>query len=173
MAYISDINPDLILTYTVIQQQADTLCDFLERSQKKYDNTDPHDRNYLFLSIRNQFNAQQFEINYNQRSENRVLRAAQLIFLNKICFNGLYRLNSKGEFNVPHGKYSHPKIADPENITAVSTFLQNVEIKHADYTDCLNKVTSNSFVYFDPPYKPLGKTANFTTYTETELTDRE
>jgi len=100
-------------------------------------------------------------------------RAAQLIFLNKTCFNGLFRLNSKGEFNVPYGKYPNPTILDNENIFAVSKLLQHVEIRNANYSECFNEITSNSFVYFDPPYKPISKTASFTTYTGTEFTDKE
>ncbi len=172
-AYISDINKDLVLAYKVIQQKPEMLCDFLEQFQNNYDNTIQDDRNNLFLSIRKHFNAQRFEINYKQLSENWISRAAQLIFLNKTCFNGLYRLNSKGEFNVPYGKYPNPTILDSENIFAVSKLLQNVEIRNANYSECFNETTSNSFIYFDPSYKPISKTAGFTTYTGTEFTDKE
>jgi len=172
-AYISDVNKDLILTYRVIQENPEILCDFLEQYQKDYDNTKQDDRNNLFLSIRKHFNIQRFEINYKKLSENWIPRAAQLIFLNKTCFNGLFRLNSKGEFNVPYGKYPNPTILDTENIFAVSKLLQKVEIKNANYTECYNEVTSNSYVYFDPPYKPISKTASFTTYTGSEFTDKE
>jgi DNA adenine methylase len=172
-AYISDVNKDLILTYKVIQNKPEILCDFLEQYQKDYDKTIQEDRNNLFLSVRKHFNTQRFEINYKQFSDNWIPRAAQLIFLNKTCFNGLYRLNSKGEFNVPYGKYLNPTILDNENIFAVSKLLQNVEIRNANYSECYNETTSNSFVYFDPPYKPISKTASFTTYTGTEFTDKE
>jgi len=100
-AYISDVNKDLILTYKVIQEKPEMLCNFLEQYQKDYDKTTQENRSNLYLSIRKQFNDQRFEINYNQFSDNWILRSAQLIFLNKTCFNGLYRLNSKGEFNGP------------------------------------------------------------------------
>jgi len=172
-AYISDVNKDLILTYKIIQQKPEILCDYLEQYQNDYDKTIQDDRNNLFLSIRKHFNTQRFEINYKQLSDNWIPRAAQLIFLNKTCFNGLYRLNSKGEFNVPYGKYPNPTILDSGNIFAVSKLLQNVEIRNANYSECFNETTSNSFVYFDPPYKPISKTASFTTYTGTEFTDKE
>ena len=145
-AYISDINKDLILTYIVIRQKPEILCDFLEQYQRDYDNTLQNDRNILFLSIRKHFNHQRFEINYKQFSDNWIPRAAQLIFLNKTCFNGLYRLNSKGEFNVPSGKYPTPTISDSENIFAVSRILKNVEIRLANYSECFNEATQNSFV---------------------------
>jgi len=172
-AYISDVNRDLILTYKVIQQKPELLCDFLEQYQKEYDMTEQDDRNNLFMSVREHFNNQRFEINYKQLSDNWIPRAAQLIFLNKTCFNGLFRLNSKGEFNVPYGKYPNPTILDKENIFAVSQILQNVEIKNANYSECFHETTSSSFVYFDPPYKPISKTANFTTYTGLEFSDKE
>lgn len=172
-AYISDVNKDLILTYKVIQQNPEILCNILEQYQHEYDKTIQDYRNELFLSIRKQFNTQRLEINYNQISNNWITRAAQLIFLNKTCFNGLYGLNSKGEFNVPYGKYANPTILDKTNIFAVSKILQNVEIRNANYSECFNETTSKSFVYFDPPYKPISKTASFTTYTGTEFTDKE
>ncbi len=102
---------------------------------------------------------QRFEINYKKLSDNWISRAAQFIFLNKTCFNGLFRLNSKGEFNVPYGKYKTAMIFDEPNISAVSKILQNAEIQHANYSNCFDKVTQNTFVYFDPPYKPVSQQA--------------
>lgn len=172
-AYISDINKDLILTYKVIQQKPDILCDFLEKLQNEYILTKPETRNKLFISIREDFNKQRLETNYQQFSDDWIIRAAQLIFLNKTCYNGLYRLNSKGEFNVPFGKYENPKILDSDNIVAVSKLLQNVEIRIANYSECYSETTSASFVYFDPPYKPINKTSSFTNYIGIEFTDQD
>jgi DNA adenine methylase len=93
--------------------------------------------------------------------------------LNKTCFNGLFRLNSKGEFNVPYGKYKTVMIFDPPNILAVSKVLQNAEIQQANYSNCFDKVNENTFVYFDPPYRPISQTASFTTYTGAEFKDKE
>ncbi|GMO53403.1 MAG: hypothetical protein Pg6C_19780 [Treponemataceae bacterium] len=109
-AYLSDLNRDLILTYKVIQKKYDVLLDFLEQYQKYYDRTKTENRYALFLSVRKHFNEQRFEINYKKLSDNWMPRAAQFIFLNKTCFNGLFRLNSKGEFNVPFGKYKTANI---------------------------------------------------------------
>ncbi|MCS7028502.1 MAG: DNA adenine methylase [Bacteroidia bacterium] len=172
-AYLSDINKDLILTYQVVQQRPNDLLDFLEQYQKDYDQTEQEKRNDFFLSVRRHFNLQRFEINYKKLSDNWIPRAAQFIFLNKTCFNGLFRLNSKGEFNVPYGKYKNVMIFDECNILAVSKILQNTEIRQADYSSCFDKVNENTFVYFDPPYRPLSQTASFTTYTGTEFTDKE
>ena len=89
-----------------------------------------------------------------------------MIFLNRTCFNGLFRVNRKGEFNVPMGNYKNPVICDTKNLTAVSEKLKNVEIVCGDYRDSENFIDENTFVYFDPPYRPLTKTASFTAYTE-------
>jgi DNA adenine methylase len=164
-AFLSDLNKDLILTYIVIQQKSEILLDFLEQYQNLYNSTVQEKRNDLFLSVRKHFNEQRFEINYKKLSENWAPRAAQFIFLNKTCFNGLFRLNSKGEFNVPYGKYKTAAILDTNNIATVSKILQNAEITHSEYSNCYSKINEKSFVYFDPPYRPLTKTANFTTYT--------
>lgn len=172
-AYISDVNKDLVLAYWVIQQRPEQLIDFLEQYQKQYDTTQQKDRNDLFLAIRQHFNQQRFEINYKKLSDNWIPRAAQLIFLNKTCFNGLFRTNSKGEFNVPYGKYPNPTILDESNLNAVSEILQKAEISIAKYDACFDKVDDKSFVYFDPPYRPLNKTSSFTGYTGSEFSDQD
>ena len=164
-AYLSDLNKDLVLTYLVIQQRHECLLDFLKQYQDDYDSTEQEKRNDLFLAVRRHFNSQRFEINYNKLIDNWIPRAAQFIFLNKTCFNGLFRLNSKGEFNVPYGKYKTATILDEENIIAVSRVLQNAIITQSKYMECYQKINENSFVYFDPPYRPITKTSSFTTYT--------
>jgi DNA adenine methylase len=172
-AYLSDLNRDLVLTYNVIQKKHGDLLDFLEQYQRLYDETEIDKRNELFLSFRKHFNEQRFEINYKKCSENWIPRAAQFIFLNKTCFNGLFRVNSKGEFNGPFGKYKTVNIFTPDNIMAVSAALQNAEIVQAEYTNCYNKVDGKTFVYFDPPYRPLTQTSKFTTYNGAEWTDKQ
>lgn len=172
-AYLSDLNKDLILTYIVIQQKPYHLLELLEQYQKEYNQTEQEKRNDLFLAVRKHFNLQRFDINHHKLSDNWILRASQFIFLNKTCFNGLFRLNSKGEFNVPYGKYKKPVIVDEPNILAVSKTLQNATIQQANYTNCFSKVNENTFVYLDPPYRPISRTANFTTYVGTEFKDKE
>jgi DNA adenine methylase len=172
-SYISDVNKNLILTYRVIQQHPDILLELLEQYQKEYDSTTEEKRANLFLSMRKHFNAQQFEINYSKFSDNWIRRAALLIFLNKTCFNGLFRLNSKGEFNVPFGKYKKPTILDSCNIMSVSRILQNTEILISDYQNCFDSADEKTFIYFDPPYRPITKTASFTNYTGFEFTDKD
>jgi DNA adenine methylase len=172
-AYLSDLNKDLVLTYQVIQQRPNDLLDFLEQYQKDYDQTEQEKRNDLFMAVRRHFNLQRFEINYKKLSDNWISRAAQFIFLNKTCFNGLFRLNSKGEFNMPYGKYKTAMIFDEPNILAVSKVLQNADVQQANYLSCFDKVNENTFVYFDPPYRPISQTASFTTYTGAEFKDKE
>ncbi|GMO27473.1 MAG: Dam family site-specific DNA-(adenine-N6)-methyltransferase [Termitinemataceae bacterium] len=172
-AYLSDLNRDLILTYISIQKKYEALLDFLEEYQKQYDGTSADKRNDLFLAVRKHFNEQRFEINYKKFGDNWIPRAAQFIFLNKTCFNGLFRLNSKGEFNVPFGKYKSANIFAPDNITAVSDALQNAEIVQSSYSDCWEKINNKTFVYFDPPYRPITQTSSFTTYTGHEFTDKQ
>jgi DNA adenine methylase len=172
-AFISDINQDLILAYRVIQKNPDALLELLEKYQNRY-NTRPMDkRKDLFLEVRKQFNAQRTKISYQRFSKREIKRAAQLIFLNKTCFNGLFRLNSKKEFNVPFGNYKKPKIWDVDNIQAVSKILQNTEIQCANYQAIFDKADENTFIYFDPPYRPLSQTARFTSYTDSPFTDIE
>lgn len=99
--------------------------------------------------------------------------AALFIFLNRTCFNGLYRVNSKGKFNVPHGRYANPKICDTETIRADSLILQKVEILCGDFAETITYATPNAFFYFDPPYKPLSKTSSFNSYAKEEFDDNE
>jgi DNA adenine methylase len=171
--YLSDLNQDLILTYKVVQQRPKDLLEILAQYQINYQHTPQIQRQDLFLTVRKHFNLQRLEINYTKLSHNWILRAAQFIFLNKTCFNGLFRLNSKGEFNVPYGKYKTALIFDPVNIMAVSDLLQNANIQYANYTNCWEYVSKNTFVYFDPPYRPISPTANFTTYINNGFNDRE
>lgn len=172
-AYLSDANRDLVLTYQVVQRRPNELLDFLERHQKEYDQTPQEKRSELFLAVRERFNAHRVEINYKKLSDNWIPRAAQFIFLNKTCFNGLFRLNSKGEFNVPFGKYKTATIFDEANILAASNVLQKAEIHLADYAECFDKANDGTFVYLDPPYRPISKTASFTTYAGAEFADED
>jgi DNA adenine methylase len=172
-AYLSDSNRDLILSYLVVQQKPEILLDFLHQYQDTFDKTKQDNRYDLFLSIRAHFNQQRFEINYQRLSDNWISRAAQFIFLNKTCFNGLFRLNSKGEFNVPFGKYKTAAICDEKNITAASDILQKANIFYSDYSSCYKYANEKSFIYLDPPYRPISKTSSFTTYTGMEFLDEK
>src|SRR3989339_231514 len=172
-AYLYDINEELILTYKVIQKDVYNLIDFLHRYAKAYLKLDKKKRQEYFYEQRTNYNLQRFNVDFNKYSEAWIPRASQLIFLNKTCFNGLFRVNSKGEFNSPAGDYDNPKICDEQNLIAVSKVLEIAEIKRANFTEIINDLKSKSFVYFDPPYRPISKTASFTSYSKFDFTDTQ
>ena len=165
-AIINDINEDLINTYKVIATYPHKLIQVLELFQNEFylleDKIDEKKEYYYKKRIL-----------YNTRKEDIITQAALFIFLNRTCFNGLYRVNKNNEFNVPMGSYKRPTICDKENIVAVSKALQNVEILCGDFEQTLNYVTNNSLFYFDPPYKPLSETSSFNAYSKDEFNDKE
>ena len=172
-AFLYDINDELILTYKVIQKDVQKLIEFLFRYDKQYKKLSEEDRKLFYYEIRQNYNLQRFNIDYRKYSDNWVPRAAQTIFLNKTCFNGLFRFNSKGEFNSPVGKYKNPKILDEQNLLNVSKLLEIAIIKKADFSEVKKDIKENSFVYFDPPYRPISKTASFTSYSKFNFQDDE
>lgn len=149
--YVSDLNSDLILSYITIR---DNLGGLIKSLQKHSDNYFSNSKSYYY-SIR------------ESNPKNQVEKVSRLLFLNRTCFNGLYRVNSKGKFNVPLGRYSHPNIVQEENLSLVNQFLNqnNIIIKCQDFSSTVEKAKKGDFVYFDPPYQPVSKTANFTSYT--------
>ena len=171
--YLYDINVELVIAYKVIQQNPTTLIEQLAELSKEYKRLDDEKRKAFFYQIREQYNFQRHQIDYTRFAENWIARVAMLIFLNRTCFNGLFRLNSKGEFNVPHGSYKNPKILNAENILNVAELLQIAEIQAGDFELCANTVGGNSFVYFDPPYRPISKTSSFTSYSKFDFNDEE
>lgn len=171
--FISDMNKDLILAYKVIRQDVGALIELLSDIQSEYFQMNPDRQKVYFYGIRTNFNENHTKINLSVICQDAILRAAQLIFLNRTCFNGLYRVNSKGEFNVPYGSYKNPKICDAENLRNVSKVLENAEIHHGDFTACRNFIDHQTFVYFDPPYRPISKTASFNSYSKNRFDDNE
>jgi DNA adenine methylase len=168
--YLLDINEDIILVYQVIQKEVNALIKLLETYQNHYLNLEQVQRKAYFYQIREQYNQTHFQINYQNISKQGIFRAAQLIFLNKTCFNGLFRNNQKGAFNVPSGDYKNPRILDKTNLINVSRALQAVVLKVADFSELeKHKICKDSFIYFDPPYHPISPTSNFTTYNQTRF----
>ncbi len=150
-AYISDMNEELINLYKVVRDNVEELITDLQKHDisKEY-----------FMEIRNIDRTEEYE------SWSDIQKASRFIYLNRTCFNGMYRVNSKGEFNVPFGHYKNPRILDENNLINCSKLLQRTEIKHADFSEILKKVKKDDFVYFDPPYVPLSETSSFTSYTK-------
>ena len=150
-AYISDMNEELINLYSVVRNNVYELIKDLSKHEvsKEY-----------FLEIRNIDRTEQ----YTELSD--VERASRFIYLNRTCFNGMYRVNSQGQFNVPFGYYKNPRIIDENNLLNCSELLKKTEIKCADFSEILTKVKKGDLVYFDPPYVPLNETSSFTSYTK-------
>lgn len=167
--YISDINAELINTYVIIREHIEELISLLNKYQSEYIPLETEERKSYYLTKRERFN--DLKVNGN-KSEN-IEKAALMIFLNKTCFNGLYRVNKKGLFNVPMGAYKNPLVCDEKNLRAVSEKLQNVKIVCGDYKKSDDFIDDNTFVYFDPPYRPLTETASFTAYTENLFDDEK
>lgn len=161
--YISDLNSSLIITYKVIKNNVEKLIKKLIDLQEKYLNSDDVIRREIFIERRSEFNKLVNEVT-SYESDEAIEIAKDFIFLNRTCFNGLFRVNKKGEFNVPPGKYKNPKICDVENLRKVSEALQEVNIYVGDYSKCREYINDKTFVYFDPPYRPLSETSSFTSY---------
>ena len=148
-AYISDINPELINLYDVVKNDVDSLIEDLRR----YKNTEDY-----FYKIRN------LDRKPSYKKFSKIRKASRFIYLNKTCYNGLYRTNSKGYFNVPFGSYKNPNIIDEQNLKACSELLKKTEILSSHFLAMENKIKTGDFVYLDPPYIPINKTSSFTKY---------
>ena len=166
--YISDKNLELINTYKSIRDNVDILIKFLKKMEEDYIPLDDESRKVYYYEKRQEYNNLKIDI-----EENNIEKASLFIFLNKTCFNGLYRVNKKGEFNVPMGAYKNPKICDKENLKNVAMALKNVKIIYADYRESESFIDEKTFVYIDPPYRPLNTSSSFTSYTENDFNDKE
>lgn len=163
-AIINDINSDLINVYSVVKVSPDKLVRELQQLESAYIRLGAQERKDYYAEQRSLF---------NEKSASKEVMAALFVFLNRTCFNGLYRVNAKGAFNVPHGKYANPKICDERNIWAVSELLQRVEILCGDFSKTLEYASNKSLFYIDPPYKPLTETSSFTSYAKEGFNDEE
>ncbi len=157
--YLMDINEDVVNCYNAVKNDPEMLIGELRRLERRYLRADETGRKALFYGIRDEFN--------RDRSP------AKLIFLNKTCYNGLYRVNRSNEFNVPFGNYKNPTICDEENLGAVVTALQSAEVITADFEESEQYINKNCFVYLDPPYRPISATASFTSYAKGDFTEED
>jgi len=163
-AIINDINPDLTTAYKIIKENPSGLIKLLKKIQDEYLSINEQNQKEYYLLMREKFNT---------KSLDPVENTALFIFLNRTCFNGLYRVNSKGLFNVPFGRHLKPRICDEKTILADSELLQKVEILTGDFEDTLVYASKNSLFYFDPPYKPISETSSFNSYAKEEFNDNE
>jgi len=169
--FISDCNKQLVLAYKTICRDVDGLITSLEKLQAEYYSLTKDNQKAFFYDQRLKFNQNIAEIDLGDFSKLWIEQSSLIIFLNRTCFNGLFRVNSKGEFNVPYGAYKNPKICDAENLKLVSRLLEKTEIKFGDFTDSFDFIDSNTFIYFDPPYRPLNKTSSFNSYAKADFDD--
>lgn len=153
-ATISDLNSELITTYAVVRDDVERLIESLKKHVYGKD---------YFLKMRAMNPAEMSELDV----------ASRFIYLNRTCFNGMYRVNSKGQFNVPFGRYKNPIICDENNLRAASRSLQGVKILNVDYKAAVSKAGAGDFVYFDPPYYPVSPTSSFTSYTKDGFAEKE
>ncbi len=156
--FLSDINAELINTYNVVKNNPNELISNLEDFKKQ------HSKDFYY-KIREMDRVESFQKLTN------VEKATRFIYLNKTCFNGLYRVNKKGYFNTPIGSYENPNIANIETILNASEALRDVIISHMSFNEVLKNVIKNDLVYFDPPYYPLNATSSFTAYSESDFLD--
>lgn len=165
-AIISDVNTDLIKTYKAIAENPKELIEILRNFENEFHalEVSQQDKKLYYYQKREIFNT---------RTADQTLQAAMFIFLNRTCFNGLYRVNSKNQFNVPMGSYKKPTICNAENIFALNDVLQKVEILCGDFEETFAYATDSSLFYLDPPYKPLNQTASFNAYAKDDFNDAE
>jgi len=165
--YLYDVNDDLIRCYNAIKANVQAIIAELQILQGAFSSERTSDsRRQLYLSVRKEFNLEKL-------SHFGFATAAKLIFLNRTCYNGLYRVNRSGEFNVPFGDYKNPTICDAGNLRSVSAVLQKAKIFCGDFEANDKYISENTFVYFDPPYRPISRTAAFTSYSKDNFTERD
>ena len=173
-AYINEFNPEIYLCYVAIQKNVEKVIKYLQSLEKKYRGLDLKGQETFYYQIRDKYNQTRRNINFDRcYTKKHSQRAAMTIFLNRTCFNGLYRVNSRNEFNVPFGKYKNPTICDAQNLRAVSRILKGTIITNKDFSIIQKHIKKGSFIYFDPPYRPLNKTSSFTSYSNNEFNDKE
>jgi len=166
---INDINTELTNTYIQVRDNIDGLIKNLQHMQDEYWPMNKQKREAYYYEKRNLFNS----LKLHESGNTDLIKASLFIFLNRTCFNGLYRVNRQGQFNVPIGRYKQPIICDINNLHLVNEALKNVEIRWVDFSKCLDFINDKTFVYIDPPYRPLNDTAMFTSYTCNNFDDKE
>jgi len=169
--YVSDINPELTLCYRIIKTNVSEVMASLEKLQSKFIPLTQEKRKVMFNTIRKEWNTGVGFIESDKENVWLINRVAQTVFLNRTCFNGLFRVNQKGEFNVPIGSYKSPRILDRSNLLLVSKALGKVSINTHSYDKKSNHINGNTFVYFDPPYRPLDASSSFTSYVKSGFND--
>ncbi len=172
-AHICDSNEELALAYRVVKTNVDALIDTLGPMETRFLETPQEGRSELFYKTREDYNNNKEKTDFLHYQSSWIQRTAELIFLNRTCFNGLFRVNSRGWFNVPFGSYKNPRILDERTLIEASASLQNTEISMGDFSTCEKFIDNNTFVYLDPPYRPLNRTSKFTGYSKGGFSDSD
>ena len=170
-AVLADVNPELVLAYQVVQQHVLQLIERLESIQKQYWAKDDEQRKLMYYDIRRKYNKNRKILLASNINDKAVERASQMIFLNRTCFNGLFRQNASGEFNVPAGRYKKPTVCDANNLLLASDLLSVADIQCSDFRKLSCSFSTAAFIYLDPPYRPISATANFTAYSKNSFND--
>ena len=162
-AVINDINSDLTTCYRTVRDNANELIESLKEIEREYLSIDNDEKKKEFFMI--------VRDRYNKKNLDPIKNTTYFFFLNRTCFNGLYRVNKKGLFNVPFGKYKNPRICDPSTILEDSELLKKVEILTGDFEDSFEFAKDRTLFYFDPPYRPLSDTSSFNDYSKESFND--
>lgn len=163
-ARINDVNKALVSAYTNVRDNVEAVINALEILEAEYLKLEPTERQEYYYERRTE---------YNEEPHDTINKTALLIFLNKTCFNGLYRENRKGGFNVPHARYANPTICDEATLKATSAALKFVEMSTGSFENAIKEAKEGDFVYFDPPYHPLTPTSSFTSYSVDDFTEAD
>lgn len=172
-AFLFDINPELILCYQVLQKSPKSLINRLYKIQERYLSKTKEERHDFYYQIRTLYNTQSHNFDYTRYGKEWVDRASFMIYLNKTCYNGLFRFNSKGYYNVPIGTHNDPRLFDENNILEVTRALKNTKIVCGGYKESYNFIKKGCFVYLDPPYRPINPTSHFVEYSKESFTDKD
>ncbi len=172
-SFLFDKNRELIMAYGVVKNYYKKLVADLSEIEDDHLHKSEESRKENYYQIREAYNRQMNDFDYDHYHPGWITRASYIIFLNKTCFNGLFRQNQKGEFNVPFGRYKNPKICDEENLAEVHKALKDAQLFCGDFTDSENYILDKSLVYLDPPYRPISSTSYFTSYSKEGFNDED
>ena len=164
--YLFDINGDLVGCYNAVKHDVESLIAELKSLQRRFFALGESEQEQFYFDIRKRFNSEKL-------SGFETKTAAKLIFLNKTCYNGLYRVNRNNEFNVPFGHYKNPTICDVKNLRAASEVLRKAQILCSDFENSDKYIDKKTFVYLDPPYRPISPTASFTSYSKDDFSEKD
>ncbi len=168
-SYLVDINREIMVGYTVVKRDVESLIERLQELEEQYLNRDTEDRESFYYRLRSEYNDRMKGFDYRSYGGGWIRRAALLVFLNRTCYNGLFRQNQSGEFNVPHGQYSNPTICQTTRLRLVHRALQRAQLHCGRFQRAKQWIDRDCFAYFDPPYLPLNDTSNFTSYSKQDF----